>query len=768
MELKLRAALTASSFAIVMSQLSSAAWAQAAEPAPTPAKAAIQSLAQAPASAATPASNAGGMQEIIVTAQRRSENLSKVPIAISVVTPDKIQSARITTTIDLEQVVPGLVTSNFANAGIFFLPYIRGVGSAATGVGNSSSVATYIDGVYQPASTGNVADLPDLDHVEVVKGPQGTLFGRNATGGAINVVTKSPSDIFSLTADASYGRFNETVDKFYVTGPIADTLTASLAYEYHGGGNYIHYIPTGGKIGGYNNNSVNAKIRWKPSDRFEATAGFIYRNTKLSDSSQGMAFAPEGGTPVPAQLGFPVNYQVGYSDTSYPNDFRVKVQEYMLHAKYSANGFDVVSITGYMRDTNNIFDDFDSSVANLFYFRETDHIKAFSQELQLVSNTSGPLKWLGGLYYSSDIESYDPLIFGIGVPYPPTPANVANSPGGLREDTFSTSTARSYAAFGQATYEFAPRTNLTLGLRYTSEERALSGEQIIQTPIASGGSYVFQPTVIATAPPDAHKWFKKPTWRVSLDHSFDNLLVYASYNRGFKSGVYNTTNLTQPPVKPEVLDAYEIGAKARLLDNHLTLNAAAFYYNYNNIQVQVTQEGAILLENAAKGRLYGLDLDAVAQPTRDFTLRASVNLLHSEYRNYFNAATYVLIGGAGVSSTIPDATGMQMTYAPKYSFNLGADYKIHLSDSSNILLSGNYYYSGKFYTIIGQGNFIKAYGMLNGTVTWNFDHDRYYVGIYGRNLTNNKDIGRYLNAFGLERQFIRPTTYGVTAGLKIR
>lgn len=710
--------------------------------------------------------------DIIVTAQKRGELLSKVPIAISAVSSANLETSRVVSITDLGAVVPGLNTATAANASTFWLPFIRGVGSNATGLGNNSSVATYIDGIYQPANTTNVQDFANIERIEVLKGPQGTLFGRNATGGAINIITKKPSDSFELNAEGSFGRYNETIGKLYVTGPLGPTLATSLSYQYHGGGDYIRDLTTGKKFGGFNNHSLNGKLLWNPSDRFEAGLSLIYATHRQTDPSQSLAFAPEGGLPPIAQLGVPVNFAPRKFLGNRPFSMENSKQEAQLNLKYSFDGFDLVSLTGYQKARNQVYLDFDNTTVDGFYFAEVDHVKAFTQELQFVSNGDGPLKWIVGLFYSSDIQSYAPLYFGIGVPFPATAAVVAaNAPGGTRIDINSTSNAKSYAAFAQGTYALGDRTNLTLGLRYTKEDRKLDGNQAVQIPVPdANGRLSFFPFVIDASPPNNKRTFKKPSWRISLDHQLtDDVMAYVSYNRGFKSGVYNATSVSQPAVDPEILDAYEIGAKGKFFDGKLSLNAAAFYYDYKNLQVQITQTGTILLQNAASARLHGGEIEALFRPTRSLTLRAGVSLLESKYKDYLNAATFVLVNGGGVNAIIPDASGDRLIYAPKYTYNLGFEHTLEMAGGSSIVTTANWSYSDGYKTIVGgDGNFIRSYGMLAASLTWYSPEKTFYAGVFGQNLTDEQDIGRYLNTAGLERQLQRPRTFGVLAGVKFK
>ncbi|MEI9931180.1 MAG: TonB-dependent receptor [Rhizomicrobium sp.] len=243
--------------------------------------------------------------------------------------------------------------------------------------------------------------------------------------------------------------------------------------------------------------------------------------------------------------------------------------------------------------------------------------------------------------------------------------------------------------------------------------------------------------VVIGGPIDIGKTFAKPTWRLAVNHSFsDDLMAYVSYNRGFKSGAFSATDLdpNQKPVDSEVLDAYEAGIKS-MWDNHRILfNASAYYYRYTNIQVQIIDPvhcgGAACLQAAGAAYMYGLDSELTVIPTDGLQLHAGLGLEQSKYTSYNNASGFAYIGGFGVPTTF-NATGQQVLFAPDVTLNLGADYTWAFHDTSNLQFSANYAFSSKYKEVIGDGNFMKAYGVLNGSITWNAPNDKFFLRAWG-------------------------------------
>jgi iron complex outermembrane receptor protein len=684
------------------------------------------------------------IETVTVTAQRREELAQKVPISINVLTPLKIATSGIENTLDLPQLATSLITINGANASSFQTPFIRGVGSSSTSLGIDASVATYVDGVYQPFKSANILDLDDIDRIEILKGPQGTLFGRNATGGAINITTKQPTDTFGANAEFSYGRYDETIERGYINGQIANDLDGNLGVVARQGGDFLYNAFKDEHFGGNNSVTVNGKLLWTPMQQLEVTAGFIFNSRDQSSEVGDVTMVP-GSIPIGTLFGGTASFKdyVGYLNFT-PKSTDDTTQG-SLHVKYSFGGADLVSITSYQFSRSRELLDYDGTSANVFSFDDHDRGETVTQELQLLSTGDGPFQWILGGYFISDQQGYVPLgeLF-----VAPNPINVNTS-----------NHTTGAAVFGQGTYDFGEGTRVTAGLRYSEERHILTGDE------TTGGFVIAGPINIG-------KTFAKPTWRFSVDHSFsDDLMAYVSYNRGFKSGAFSATDLdpNQKPVDSEVLDAYEAGVKSTWADRRVMFNASAYYYRYTNIQVQIIDPvncgGAACLQAAGAAYLYGLDSELTVIPTDGLQLHAGLGLEQSKYTSYNNASGFAYIGGFGVPATF-NATGQQVLFAPDVTLNLGADYTWNFHDTSNLLFSANYAFSSKYKEVIGDGNVMKPYGVLNGSVTWNAPNDKFFVRLWGRNLTDQHDVGTLLSSLYYEKQLLQPITYGISGGVK--
>ncbi|MBO9499091.1 MAG: TonB-dependent receptor [Novosphingobium sp.] len=713
---------------------------------------------------------ATGVQDIVVTAQRREERLQDVPIAVTSVDPGELTTSGVINSLDLPRVAPGLTTSP-TTANSFFIPYIRGVGSNSPATGNDSSIAVYIDGVYQSDKSANILEFNSIERMEVLKGPQGTLFGRNATGGAINIVTRQPEFKFGGSAEASYGRFDQWVAKGYVTGPLSDSLAFNASYQHSGGGDFATNTGTRypGKFGGTNGDSVDGKLLFRPSSAFEATIGVMYMDRTTSNLNSNLNPAA-GTTPVGVLVGGafdPVTYQYKGS----PNEFGVKAFRATGKMRYAFGGVDLVSITGYVHTKVISKLDYDGTSAEFFYFDEIQGVNDFSQEVQLLSTGSGPLQWVVGGYYFDGKAQIRPLNIIQSADYNASFAQIAATPGGTATSVRTTGNTRALAGYGQATYAITPTTKLTGGLRYSSERRDYNFAVQGVGQIAAG---FYSPTLI-TLVSDARpaKTFDKLTWRLALDQQFaPDVMGYVSYNRGFKSGTYNMNDFTpgQQPVNPEKLDAYEVGVKSRFADRMVQLNLAAFYYDYSNIQLDIITAGGgtggtTQLQNAASETIYGLDLDMIVQPTRDLQLRASGSLLHAKYDDFPNAVAFLPDAFGNGAQTVVDASGYEGLFAPSWSFTLGADYTAHLPGEGKLIFSGSYFRTDGFKVGIGPLDRVKDYDSLGASVTFEPGSLPVYVRVFGANLTNQKVIGTSLSALKQSRQEIVPLTYGVAVGV---
>lgn len=479
--------------------------------------------------------NGDGIQDIVVTAQRREERLQDVPISVTALTAAQLGNARITSTNDLATVTPTLTISQNVGA---FLPRLRGVGGSFTGAGIENSVATYVDGVYIAAAPASIFSLAGIERIEILKGPQGTLFGRNATGGLIQIVTKKPSEQLAGSLSATYGNYETFGADGYVTGGLASGLAADLA---------VHASFQGEGYGKnrFLNIDANRTVRDLAFRSQLMYAGASTTVRLAADYSELVGSPSEVRTsPFDIPLLGPANPNPSPWDSNANLPYNIDSTSYglSLTVNQELSFADLVSITA--GRNGKLFSQQDSDTtpndALSVVFIQKD--KQFSQELQLISKAGAPVSWVIGGFYFDAKSKYDPVDIGLG----PIIQNPTFPIATLRYRTHQDT--RSYSTFGQATIALADATRLTGGLRFTAERKYFTGT--LTGILASGGALGLADQLRTRVKND------KLTWRLSIDHHFTpDLMIYASYNRGFKSGGFNSTAVNDPPFDPEQLDA---------------------------------------------------------------------------------------------------------------------------------------------------------------------------------------------------------------------
>jgi len=685
--------------------------------------------------------------EIIVTAQRRNESLQDVPIAVSAVSAAQLELQGITSTLDIGRAVPSLiVTQTFG----YVLPRIRGVGNSVVGAGYESGVATYIDGVYLAAAPAGLLSLNNIEQIEVLKGPQGTLFGRNATGGLVSIITREPSLTPGGTIELSYGDYQTATTNLYLTGGLGSSVAADFA-------GHISTQGQGYGINRFNGRDVNrmdndtalrssllvtpgedTKIRLTLD--YEQNKGSNYGAVRLAPGTS--TFFPQG----PIQSAWDVD-----SDDQPYNQYKgggitARIEQNLGFGK-------LTSISAYRESQNVIGVDADATPTPLLDLIEAQRDKQISEEINLTSDQSSFIKWVAGLYYFGASSSYDPSQAAfIGFLQPSTPFGPIAA-----LNNFGRERTESYAGYAQATAPVAKDTNLTVGLRYSSERHILDGYQTID--IAGG------PTGLETPFAEQTRSFSDPTWRVSLDHRFSpELMVYVSENRGFKSGGFNPQVPTDPAYDPEKLDAYEIGIKSDLFNRRLRLDAAAFYYDYTNLQVAKFTGSQTTYYNGAAARIYGLDTDFEIRPVTNLTVSGGFTLLNDRFTNFPNAVFALQVPG-GLDTEIRSAAGNRLPQTADFTATLNADY--HLPTSfGGAGLDLSYGYNSGYYS--QPDNILRqpSYSTLAASLRFELKNG-VLLSVWGCNLTNAK-IAQTLAAgsFNSIVSYAPPLTYGATVSAK--
>jgi len=721
--------------------------------------------AQTAVSAAPPANSSaggptGGIEEIVVTAQRRSESMQEVPIAVTAITASRLEGLGIRTTQDLGELTPGLSVP--ADTG-FFQPHIRGVGTSSTGAGVENPVALYIDGVYIANPPSGVLSLNNIERIEVDKGPQGTLFGRNATGGLIQVITRDPQQTTHLDADVSYGNYQDVVGRLYATAGLASDLSADVAVRYeHQGDGLGHNFYDGSEIGVVPHDlAVRSKFLFEPTSETQVRLTLDYEN-RAGDLNQ-----PHLGTQYPGTFNNPFfggpYPQGGPFDKNENAPFQSALQGggAALQINQDLAGLALESITAFRKSTYFFAEGLDFTPLPILAAAAHQSDQQFSQELR-ISGSNDKLKWTGGLYYFYAKDGFDPFDIDFG----PTPVSpVFDVPVTVRlADAQITNSA---AGYGQASYEVFENTNLTLGGRYTYERKTIGGTS----------TFIVDNVPVSTTPYPApalgipsRETFDNFSYRIALDHKFTSaILGYISYSTGFKSGGFNLATASNPPYQPENIKASEIGLKSELFDRRLRLNVSAFNYLYDNIQVGQYVDNTEIVVNGAKAKMYGADIDAELAIVAGLTLNGGVSHIHDRFTSYPDAGFIVPVGGCvpAPAGTCPgSAAGNKLPDTPTTTFNLGGDYKWTLPQGA-IALDANYFYSSGFYGAPDNVAVQRAYSLTNASVIWSDPSDRFKAGFYGRNL-GNKVYATSLaeGEAGLAVTWGQPRTYGVTIGYK--
>ena len=712
----------------------------------TPAMALAQSAAPAGASTSQQVSAPAGhtqvptLGEVIVTAQRRQENIQHVPITVAAVSASTLQAANVTQTSDLAEVVPGLTMPTTAG---YTLPHLRGVGITAVGPGIENSVALYVDGVYRGVASSDDLALNNIKQVEVEYGPQGTLFGRNATGGLIQVTTLDPRSGFSGNASVAYGNYDTVSGSGYLTGG-GDILAADLAVSStHQGEGFGKNVATGQDVNRMDLDlSVRSKWLFQPADGTRLMLILDDSETRNSLS----ALRNYDSVPNIYYRGGLANLPaLDVNDSAQPwRD--MKDEGASLQLDQAVGALTLRNILAYRDDLYRYNVDFDLGPQpySVNDVRQADN--QLTEELQLLSARNAPLTWIVGTYIYNAHDGYRPqdLHFAGPAVNPLRPVTHIDNQSQL--DTASV------ALYAQATAPLTAHTKLTLGARYTDEKRGLVADE-------TGYLNAVLPVTLA----DVNTSFRNhtPTWRIALSHDFNqDLLGYISYNRGYKSGGYNVPAPALPAYRPERLDAYETGMKMQLLSHRVTVNTSAFYYDYRNIQVSRFVSGSQEVYNGGKARLYGIDASAAARLTERLTVTAGIELEHTEFTGFPNADFFLSCPSTYPTVCSESANGKQLPQAPAASATVNADYRaplfgglarLNVNEAGN---SGYYFAPNNEYKQSGHGLLNASLGWSRGLLT---------ITLWGKNLTNMIYPPAVNQApTAVAAAYAAPRTYGLT------
>ncbi|WP_380874809.1 TonB-dependent receptor [Sphingomonas sp. DBB INV C78] len=756
---------------------------------------AMAAPAQAQDAATDPAlAAADAGDEIVVIARRREERLIDVPIAVSAVSGAELERqgavdlGSIQGSVPNVNLVQGRGSSSTANI------FIRGIGQPDALQTFDPAVGVYVDGVYMSRIQGALFNLFDVERVEVLRGPQGTLYGKNTIGGAVNIISRKPDlDTLAAAGSLTYGRFDQWLINGYVSAPlVTDKLAVSLAGVYDKRDGIVTDPLTGQKYNDRNTQAVRGIVRAQPTETVELILSGDYTRQR-TDLTLGYATAPLIQTslfPVGVSVAVPAHPYGDYdykASTSFQNGEGQKLDHWGVSLTANvdlSDAFTLSSITAYRDLQTDFFVDIDATEVEMGDVFVGTRQHQFSQELQL-KYSADKLNGVFGLYYleetvKSHQEAYaDDLFTFLGGPVTFTR---------LIDDKQKT---RSYAAFGQLTYDFTDQFAVTAGLRYTKEKKTYNR---ITTTISSlaalnGLTFAFPDNLPAPLNGDDDASFDAWTPSVTLSYkpSRDSLL-YLSAARGFKSGGFNgransladlTLVVDGVPTlvtrfKPETVWTYEAGAKASLLDGRVRLAGDVFYSDYEDFQARVGggtigSTGVFPVINAGKLRIWGIEAEATVKPTDPLTLRASFGYLNAKYEE-FNDGRRV-----PPQSFSCNPTGQQVVcepaFAPPITFSLGADYVIPVGDSGTITLGGDGRFVDQHYLSVDNREGLKEDGYWVANTYVQYDNKGgWYLRGGVKNLfdTLYKTDGQEFSSVGNIQTvyYGDPRTWQVTAGFK--
>lgn len=697
--------------------------------------------------------------EIVVTANRREEKLQDVPMSISAIGERQLQDQRIVSVLDLNSVSPSLrITAgdSAANPKV----YIRGSGISDFNPSASSGVGIYVDNVYVGSPLAQLSGFYDIARIEVLRGPQGTLYGRNTTGGAINVITNRPSSAAGGRLSIDYGSYNTVNADASLTGPMGETLSYRVSGQYVRADGYSRNRVDNSRIGEQNRYAIRGQLLYKPSSEFELLAQASYFSTR------GDAVVLKHRALVPTDPAYSgadgicsANHTndglctdaLGYADTS-TNPFsveseidgkdKVDVFSANLQATIGLPFADMVLISAYQDAKRDDLENTDASPLQVFQARYNSAQWQFSQEIRLQSRGKSSFRWVAGAYYMRD-NLRDSSSFDILRILRPLFASPENPTGVSLADSVAlfswpyVQKTDSYAMFGQVDWDLTPSLTLTGGLRWSADDKAMN-----YTSQAEGGEIVILQF-------RDRRRFSDWSGRLGLSYSLsDTARIYATYNRGYKSGGFfggfATSASELQPYDNETVDAFEGGFKGEFADRRLRAALSGFYYKYKNQQVFSLEERngvtVQVLTNAGRSHAYGGEFELAGRAVPGLDINLAAGWLETRI-DEFNT-----LGN--------DFTGNRLQHAPRWTLSGGFSYEAALAAGSSVLISANASWRSRVYFDNSMRSRISEGGKstVDGQISWRSAGEKLELGVFAKNLFNTVSLAGLapLESFGFD------------------
>jgi iron complex outermembrane receptor protein len=742
----------------------------------------VNGLYASPVSAEAPV-----LEEVLVTAQKRVESLQDTPIAVSAFTSASLEAKGIENIAQVADFTPNLVfdtTSPVSGLSSGAVVFIRGIGNTDFSLTTDPGVGTYVDGVYMSRSAGGVLDVLDIERIEVLRGPQGTLFGRNTIGGAINISSRAPSDTLQGKVELTAGNYNRLDFRGSIDIPISDTLRSSMAISSKTRDGYVERINGGDDLGDEEKLSWRGMLHWDASEQLDFRLSLDYSTiNEESAASSLVGFTAGAGTvgyglatfgSIPQGLADLAQYITREGDdrtfATGRSGTKLEIKGAALTSRYQAGSMELKYTLAWRETEGEFFRDPDNSPHAITETWNPDYIhEQLSHELQITGDAfDSRLTYVGGLYYFEE-EGTDNVFVRVFLPSPDLavgfPAAISN---------FADVENSSQAAYLQLSWHFDNGWTTTAGIRHTRDEKDFKYTQYIGAntdgdplpffPGAVDENGVFRPgllPLVGNGSGQSDDAFEETSFKFGVDKELsDNTLLYYSFSQGFKSGGFVLRYVeaveTARSFRPETLDSHEIGVKWQGFDDRVRINAAAFYADYEDVQVTFFDaNGGPITANAGSVDIKGLELELTALLSERWSLDMGFGYTDAEY------ATINPI--EGLSLTIDDSAKLVNT--PEMAFNLGLEYALPLN-ANELIFRVDYAYTDDIQNDSQNSPFLfqEAYDLINASVRLALG-DSTDIVLAGKNLTDERYIESGDSNFGLgfhEANYNRPREYSLT------
>lgn len=680
------------------------------------------------------------LEEVIVTAQKRAESLQDVPLTLQAFTGDRVAEAGITDLETLSENMPAVTIARSASSQRIVM---RGIGSG-TNRGFEQSVGTFVDGIYYGRGQQIRPRFIDIASIEVLKGPQSTLFGTNVTAGAINIRSNDPTREFEGQVTLLAGQDGERDGNVVVSGPISERLLGRLALYKRDYDGYMDNASIGQSVAQEDHWGGRVVLLFEATDNLSIRAAYEHHDLDQGGNTAQNVIYTDNFLPIVSGDDVEFNYKsdggflAGFN--TIPNgrtDDSNQFDTASIKIDYVGDGYSLTSVTGYTQYDWKNSTDSDYSSLNIFAQENTQEFKQWSQELRVETKLADSVDVLAGVYYHD--QDLDQLIISEVVSTPAGP-NLVLSP--ARQDT------QTWALFAQGTAALTDAARMTLGLRYGSDEKDVYDGLTHSNPVFQAiGFFGAFPHEIYDSRDEQHV-----SWLIRGEYDFgEDSMAYALVSRGYKAGGFDINGLggskgTTPKsdfeYNEEQATNFEIGSKMKLLDGAATLNASVFYTDYQDLQVTQFNGAGFEIGNAAKAIVKGLEVDYRQALTDQLTVSATATWQDFEFKDYLSNCNQRQLNGleAGCVDGAQDLDGKDGQFAPKFSANLGLDYVTQVSTNLLFKANLNVVYSDSYYTQLGLDENTRqdSYSKVNARLAIASADDSWELAAIGKNLTDEE------------------------------